>query len=221
MAVFGSKAGFVVLLGMLTVWVPERGAIAQNVTLDGTLGTAGTLAGPTYTIRQTDGTTLGNNLFHSFGRFNLNVGEIANFESAASVRNILARITGGSPSSIDGILQVSGSTANLFLMNPQGMLFGRNARLNVGGSFVATTAHAIQFGNQGSFSATSALPLPLLTVNPSALVYNQRMAAPIQTTSALLQVPDGQSLLLVGGNVLLDGSTLAALGGFVELGTDD
>jgi large exoprotein involved in heme utilization and adhesion len=122
-------------------------------------------------------------------------------------------------------------TANLFLINPNGIVFGPNASLNVGGSFVATTANAIQFGDIGFFSATNPeAPSPLLTINPSALVSNQ-IAAAIQNNSTApagrdpagfrafgLRVRDGKSLLLVGGNVNIDGGWLNAYGGQVELG---
>ncbi|MCC5605065.1 beta strand repeat-containing protein, partial [Nostoc favosum] len=130
------------------------------------------------------------------------------------------------------IIGASG-TANLFLINPNGIVFGQNAQLNVGGSFVASTANALQFGNRGFFSATEKnIPSPLLTVNPSALLFNQiNQNGEIQNNSIApagknpaglnafgLRVPDGKSLLLVGGNVSMDGGRLNAFGGRVELG---
>jgi large exoprotein involved in heme utilization and adhesion len=121
-------------------------------------------------------------------------------------------------------------SANLFLINPNGIVFGQNASLNVGGSFVASTATAIQFGEQGFFSANNPTSnTPLLTVNPSALFFNQT-AAPIQNNSVApagtdpagfdvfgLRVPDGKSLLLIGSNINMNGGTLSAYGGRIEL----
>ncbi len=121
--------------------------------------------------------------------------------------------------------------ANLFFINPNGITFGQNARLDIGGSFVATTANAIQFGTQGIFSTDNLEPpSSLLTINPSALLFNQ-IAASIQNNSTSpagltpagensfgLRVADGKSLLLVGRNVNMDGGKLSAYGGRVELG---
>ncbi|WP_208341480.1 beta strand repeat-containing protein, partial [Aetokthonos hydrillicola] len=121
--------------------------------------------------------------------------------------------------------------ANLFFLNPSGIVFGRNAQLNVGGSFVGSTANAIQFGNLGIFSAsTPNTPTPLLTINPSALLFTQTNPGVITNQSIApaqqdltnqnvtgLRVPDGKSLLLVGGNINIDGGGLRAYGGNIEL----
>jgi filamentous hemagglutinin family protein len=179
------------------------------------------------------GTQQGNNLFHSFSEFNVREGRSVYFENPAEVTNILSRVTGNDLSDILGTLGVGApgalGTANLFLINPNGIIFGPNARLDVGGSFVATTANAIAFGDQGFFSASEPNVSPLLTVNPSAFFFNQIAAAPVINQSIAqdatnptkvdgLRVPDSQSLLLVGGNVNLDGGVLKAPGGHIELG---
>ncbi|WP_292856393.1 filamentous hemagglutinin N-terminal domain-containing protein [Nostoc sp. LPT] len=178
------------------------------------------------------GTQAGGNLFHSFREFSVPTNGAALFNNKVDIQNIISRVTGGSVSNIDGIIGTKG-TANLFLINPNGIVFGQNAQLNVGGSFVATSANALQFGNIGFFSATAKnIPSPLLTINPSALLFNQiNQNAVIQNNSVAfagqdpagidafgLRVPDGRSLLLVGGNVSMDGGKLNAYGGRVELG---
>jgi filamentous hemagglutinin family protein len=177
------------------------------------------------------GATRGGNLFHSFSDFSIPTGGSAFFNNAADVQNILTRVTGGSISNIDGLIRANG-TANLFLLNPNGIIFGQNASLNIGGSFVTTTANALEFGNLGFYSASNPeAPSPLLTINPSALFFNQLAAAPIQNNSTVpagttlagadalgLRVRDGRSLLLVGGNISMDGGQLNAFGGRVELG---
>ncbi|HEY9691076.1 MAG TPA: S-layer family protein [Oculatellaceae cyanobacterium] len=162
------------------------------------------------------GTKAGSNLFHSFSNFDIPTGNTAFFNNAFDIKNVFSRVTGSSGSNIDGILQTNG-TANLFLINPNGIIFGANAQLNIGGSFVATTANAIGFKNQGFFSASVPNNPKLLTVLPSSFLFNQIATQPI-TSQASLQVAPSQSLLLVGGNVSLDAGGLFALGGRVELG---
>lgn len=172
------------------------------------------------------------NLFHSFSEFNITDGQKVYFGNPSGVQNILTRVTGGNASNILGTLGVDGA-ANLFLINPSGILFGKNASLDVRGSFVGTTANGIQFGNQGFFNATNPEVPPLLTINPSALLFNQiNASASIQNNSTVpvgkdpsgfdttgLRVPDGKSLLLVGGNVNMDGGRLNAFAGRIELGS--
>ncbi|BBD57737.1 hemagglutination activity domain protein [Nostoc sp. HK-01] len=178
----------------------------------------------------TAGTVAGNNLFHSFQKFSIPEMHTADFiNPSANIQNILVRVTGGSRSDIFGTLKTSGiGSPNLFLLNPYGILFGSNASLNVGGSFVATTANAISFGNQGSFSASVPNNPALLTVNPSAFLFNQIIGSSITNKSTYqnpsipsvigLSVPNGQSLLLLGGSVTIEGGHLSAPSGRIELG---
>ncbi|NJL61908.1 MAG: filamentous hemagglutinin N-terminal domain-containing protein [Methylacidiphilales bacterium] len=170
------------------------------------------------------------NLFHSFGEFNVNDGQRVYFSNPSGVLNILTRVTGGNASSILGTLGVDGN-ANLFLMNPNGIFFGKNASLDVRSSFVGTTANGLQFGNQGVFSATNPQVAPLLTVNPSALVFSQVQAnagitnlsqapAGIDLTGQNitgLRVPDGKNLLMIGGDINIDGGAIRSYGGRIEL----
>ncbi|MDF5707308.1 MAG: S-layer family protein [Nostoc sp. S4] len=199
---------------------------AQSIQIDGTTPTTpGTCTG---SCNIGGGIQRGSNLFHSFSEFNVDRGATVLFLDPG-VTNILTRVTGNQRSNILGTLGVSGGNANLFLINPNGIIFGPDAKLDVGGSFVGTTANAIQFGNQGFFRA-SASEVPLLTVNPSALFYqspngiiqnNSIAPAGLDSTGSDvlgLRVPDGRSLLLVGGEVNLDGGRLNAFGGRVELG---
>ncbi|HEY9875597.1 MAG TPA: filamentous hemagglutinin N-terminal domain-containing protein, partial [Candidatus Obscuribacterales bacterium] len=161
------------------------------------------------------GTRAGINLFHSFTEFSVPTDNTAYFNNALDVQNIFSRVTGGSVSNIDGILKGNGA-ANLFLINPSGIILGSNASLDVGGSFVATTANAVSFGNQGVFSATTLNNPAVLTINPSVFLFNQITAQPI-SNQATLQVTPGRSLLLLGGNVSIDGGRLLAPGGRIEL----
>jgi filamentous hemagglutinin family protein len=203
-----------------------------QVIADPSVGTTVTSNGAIYLI--TGGTTVGSrNLFHSFDRFDVPLARTAAFINTPNIANIFARVTGGTPSNIQGLIYAQG-IANLFLINPSGILFGSGAQLNIGGSFVATTANAIEFPGGAVFSLTSPVDPqnPLLTVNPSAFLFNQITAAPIQISSRAfagrdpsnsfnvfgLRVPDGKSLLLLGGDVNTDGGRLVAFGGRIDIG---
>jgi filamentous hemagglutinin family protein len=165
------------------------------------------------------GATRGINLFHSFREFNVSEGRGAYFFSPnADIQNILARVTGSNRSEILGRLGTFGeSRANLFLMNPNGIVFGEGASLDVGGSFAATTANAIAFGERGNFSATNPQAPGLLTVNPSAFLFNQVERGAIAANQSNLRVASGKKLTLVGGDIGLNGSILQAPGGKIEL----
>jgi filamentous hemagglutinin family protein len=181
------------------------------------------------------GSVRGINLFHSFQEFNVREGRSAYFFSPSiEIENILARVTGKNRSEILGTLgtlqlingNISRSNANLFLINPNGIVFGEKASLDLAGSFVATTANAVEFGDGGLFSASQPEVSKLLTINPSAFLLNQ-IPAPIINQSQVanninasltdgLRV-DGKSLLLLGGNIDLDGGTLRTFGGRLEV----
>ncbi|HEY9600592.1 MAG TPA: filamentous hemagglutinin N-terminal domain-containing protein, partial [Allocoleopsis sp.] len=225
---FAKGMGAIALMESCAIAFPQNWTWAQNITLDGTLGQPGTLTGPAYIIPQALGQTVGNNLFHSFGKFNLNTGEEAYFQSAANIRNILSRVTGGSPSSINGLILTDSANVNLFLINPSGIQFGPNARLDVGGttrgSFVATTVDALVWSNGSQFSATNpggANSLLTMVGDPSGFLASQRTPQPIALSRSILKVYEGQSLLLLGGDVTLDQSILYVdyfKGGRIELG---
>ncbi|QIR37071.1 filamentous hemagglutinin N-terminal domain-containing protein [Tolypothrix sp. PCC 7910] len=210
-------------------------AATAQITPDNTLGAENSRLTPNIPINGINydfidgGAQRGANLFHSFSQFNINDGQRVYFINPSGVGNILTRVTGGSASNIFGTLGVLGN-ANLFLINPNGIVFGQNARLDVRGSFVATTANGVKFGEQGLFSATNPEAPPLLNVNPSALFFNQlnqgkitvqsKANAGISPTGGIatgLRVPNGESLLLVGGDININGGELKAFGGNIEL----
>lgn len=196
---------------------PIAPSIAQIVP-DATLpvNSALTVSGKTTSID--GGTQAGSNLFHSFREFSVLTGNTAVFNNSANIQNIFTRVTGGSISNIDGALQANG-TANLFLLNPHGIIFGPNASLNIGGSFLATTANAIEFGGGTDFSASVPRQnTPLLVVSvPLGLQYGLSSGSIVNRSTDGLQVRSGNSLILAGGNVRLEGGVLLAPGGRVEL----
>ncbi|MBD2234790.1 filamentous hemagglutinin N-terminal domain-containing protein [Phormidium tenue] len=212
------------VLGAIATLTATSPTLAQLVP-DATLGTESSTVTPDAPVQGGFAELIGGgavqegNLFHSFLEFNVDAGQRVYFANPAGVEAIFSRVTGGSPSNIFGTLGVDG-TADLFLMNPNGLVFGPGARLDVQGAFTATTASAIQFGEQGSFGAADPNPLPILTVDPSALWFNQLSRGSI-TSQGILFVDGGQSLILAGGNIVLDNSILdvdLSAGGRIELG---
>ncbi len=207
---------------------------AQNVPVADTTLPVNSVVNPLKdNITIIEGTVAGHNLFHSFQQFNVGEGQKVYFDNPAGIENIFSRVTGSNPSKILGTLGVIGGSANLFFINPNGIVLGPKAILDVKGSFVATTANAIRLSNGDIFNVNPVEPLPtqLLNVNPNAFLFNQIANQPInsiEVNGASLSVADGQSLLLVGGKVsptidstggiLIEGGSLDALGGRVELG---
>jgi len=183
----------------------------------------------------TGGTRAGNNLFHSFRDFSVLNGSEAHFNNAVDINNIISRVTGSSVSNIDGLIKVLQGNANLFLLNPNGIVFGPNARLDIRASFVASTANSIKFADGFEFSAKNAQTTPLLTVSvPLGLQFGanrQRIQVigdgqgvrtfndSIMDNKPALRMPENQTLALVGGEVSLEGATLKTAGGRIELGS--
>jgi len=162
------------------------------------------------------GVIRGTNLFHSFQEFNVGVDNSVYFANPVGIQNILTRVTGANPSNISGTLGVLGN-ANLYFINPNGIIFGPEARLDLNGAFIGSTAAEIQLGNSGSFSAIAPINSNLLDVNPSALFFNALAREQI-TVRGNLEVATGQTLGLFGGNILVDGGRIQAPSGQIFLG---
>ncbi|MEL6927250.1 MAG: filamentous hemagglutinin N-terminal domain-containing protein [Cyanobacteria bacterium J06600_6] len=188
----------------------------------------------------TGGTTAGRNLFHSFAEFSIATGETVFFNNAIAIENIISRVTGDNISNIDGLLQANG-TADLFLINPNGIIFGENAALDLGGSLISTTAESIQFADGSEFSAADTNETPLLTVSiPVGLQYgNNPGDITLQGTGNNLtidpetftvdrrdrpiglEVNNGNTLALLGGNVFLSGGNFTVAEGRAIVGSVD
>ncbi len=219
-------------MGVIEAIALIGGMASAQITPDTTLGAEGSVVTPGIVIRGIvsdridGGAQRGGNLFHSFSQFNVGDGQRVYFANPIDVQNILTRVTGGTVSNIQGVLGVDGS-ANLFLLNPNGIIFGLNARTDVSGAFVGTTANGIQFGNQGVFSATNPDAPPLLTINPSALLFTQlnpgaivnraRPTATDASTNASFSPQQGNGFL-VGGDITFDGGLAGGAIARLELG---
>ncbi|MEH2141126.1 filamentous hemagglutinin N-terminal domain-containing protein [Nostoc sp.] len=210
-----------------------KGCAYAQITPDSTLPNNSNIQKIDNTIKIEGGTTAGSNLFHSFSEFSLTTGSTADFDNSLNIQNIISRVTGKSLSNIDGLIRANG-TANLFLINPNGIIFGQNARLDIGGSFVASTASSLKFPDGFEFSATNPQFAPLLSINvPIGLQYGAnpgtiqvkgngqgvRLTDELIDTTNALRVPANQTLALVGGDIFLEGATLKTAGGRIELGS--
>ncbi len=190
---------------------------SSQVTSDNTTNTTINQNGNNFNI--INGIQKGNNLFHSFGEFSIPKGGSATFNNSTNVVNIINRVTGGSISNIDGLIKAQGN-ANLFLINPAGIIFGENASLDIGGSFFGSTAESILFKNGFEFSAVNPEEKPLLTVSvPFGLQMGTNPGA-INNRSTVdgvgLEVAPGRSLVLAGGTIALEGG-MRSPGGQIEL----
>jgi len=191
-----------------------------EVVLDGTLGHRGALEGPHYAIGAELGSQHGGNLFHSFSDFNINTGESATFSGPYTVKNVISRITGGNSSHINGVLSSTIPNADMYFLNPNGMMFGPNARLDVLGSFHASTANTLYFQDGGQFNASQPNN-SLLTIAPiKAFGFLDNHIAPIsvegqgeitqadwESHPVGLNVSEGKTLSLIGGNIKIKNGT--------------
>ena len=193
-----------------------QSALAQ-ITLDGTLGRSGSLVGPNYAIPASVGRQVGGNLFHSFGRFSVYNGESATFSGPGSVSNIIGRVTGGYASTIDGLLRSTISGANLFLINPKGVMFGPNASLDISGSFYASTADYLALGSTGRFDATNPSATVLVSAPPSAFGFLSAAAGALEVNGSTLSVNAGKNLSFIGGSVSITDATLQAPAGYINI----
>ncbi|GAB4287936.1 MAG: hypothetical protein Fur0025_21860 [Oscillatoriaceae cyanobacterium] len=206
--------------------------VRAQVIPDATLPNNSTVTSELNLIRIEGGTQAGGNLFHSFRDFSIPSGGEVLFNNAGTIENIITRVTGGKVSNIDGTIRANGG-ANLFLLNPAGMAFGPGAQLNIGGSFIASSASRIQFADGSFWGATDVNTEPLLTIsvplglqfgeNPGAIVNrsqaitrNPQSELPLPTNTGLEVLP-GRTLALVGGDILLENGNLTALQGEIKL----
>lgn len=189
-----------------------------EVVLDGTLGQGGSVVGPNYDISASYGRTSGNNLFHSFSTFNVQSGETATFTGPANIGNIFSRVTGDSHSTINGTIGSSINGANLWLINPKGIVFGKDAQLNVSGAFHATTANYIGFDNNERFLADPAATDSILSVaTPQAFGFLRSNPVGIAVNGSKLVGAEGKAVSLVSGPITLTGSEITAPSGRINV----
>ena len=228
------RPSFGTIFSLLFLVTINTGIAQAQVIPDGTLPSVVEKLGNMDKI--TGGERVGNNLFHSFEEFSIKEGMEAIFENGLDIENIFTRITGSEISLIEGLLKTSGG-ANLFLMNPNGIVFGENARLDVGGSFIATTGNSIEFADGNTFTVLGDNPnvsisvtLPVgvnfnggngsITVNGSGnQITTASTFSPVEFSERTtgISVKNGQTLGLVGNGVNLNGGVLTSEGGHISI----
>ncbi|MCP4696565.1 MAG: filamentous hemagglutinin N-terminal domain-containing protein [Gammaproteobacteria bacterium] len=193
------------------------GLVHAEITTDGSVGPLLNLPGPDYRIDAELGRQHGGNLFHSFEAFNIRQDESAAFSGPDSVNNVISRVTGGNPSEINGVLRSEISQADLYLINPAGLLFGPEARLDVQGSFHAGTADTIRFADDAEFNARHPRMSAFSTANPAAFGFLSNAPAALKIENSQLTVPEAKTFSLAGGSLQINLAELNAPAGRLNL----
>jgi filamentous hemagglutinin family protein len=200
-------------IGLELIYISPSQASSVRAASDGT-GTRVEHNGNTFNVH--DGSLSGDeaNLFHSFEQFGLDAHQVANFLSSSDIRNILARVMGGDASFIDGVIRSTGSNANLYLINPYGIVFGENARLDLRGSFTATTATGVGFDEDIWFNTLGDNEYQNLVGTPHIFTFDVNQPGSI-VNAGQLSVLQEQNLMLLGGNIINTGQLTAPSGNII------
>jgi filamentous hemagglutinin family protein len=188
-----------------------------EISLDGTVGPKATLDGPDYTIPHTVGSTAGTNLFHSFDRFDIAKNESATFTGPAGLDNVISRVTGDDCSNIDGLLRSTIPGADFWFINPSGVFFGPDAQVNVPAAFHVSTADEIRFSDGSAFNAAEPNAGPLSVASPEAFGFISQNPAGISFQGSKLEVAEGNTLSIVGGDITMKGGSVTAPSGRINV----
>lgn len=196
------------------------GTVWAQIRTDGSLGQlAQTLTGPSYVIPQSLGKLAGNNLFHSFQTFSVNTGESAHFTTTTpGLSNVITRVTGGTPSQINGplVLTANGATPNFYFINPAGVAFGAGASVDVPGALHVSTAHSLKFADGIVFAADAAAVSTLSSAEPAAFGFLGTSRSAIVIKDAVLQNAAG-GIALVASDLTIDHAGLWTETGSIRL----
>src|SRR4051794_19144933 len=187
------------------------GPVQAQIVTDGSVGPKVSLHGGQIDIGAELGSRRGDNLFHSFERFGIATGQTATFTGPGDIKNVISRVTGGEVSNIDGTLRSTVGQADLYFLNPAGVMFGPNAQLDVPGSFHVSTAHELRFDDGARFSAVDKAGSGLTVAPPEAFGFLGEAPKPIQVDRSQLRLTPEKVLSLVGGDLMIDGGQIGSL----------
>ncbi len=191
--------------------------VSAQITTDGTVGAATRLSAPDYVISADLGQQQGSNLFHSFSEFSVQSNETATFTGDSSISNVISRVTGNQVSNIDGAIRSEIPNADLYLINPNGVVLGKNASLEVQGSFHLSTADTVKLEDGGEFNAKTPQTSVLSSAPVKAFGFLTDSPKAIQANGTKLVVPENKTLSLVGGDMQLTDATLSTRKGQMQV----
>src|SRR5687768_10173723 len=200
------------LLGALLV----AGPVQAQIVTDGSVGPKVSLRGGEIKIGADLGSRRGDNLFHSFEKFGIATGQTATFTGPGDIKNVISRVTSGEKSTIDGKLASKVGQADLYFLNPAGVMFGPNATLDVPGSFHVSTAHELRFADGVNFSALDKNGSGLSVAPPEAFGFLDRSPGQIKVERSRLQLGLGKTFSLVGGDISVNGTGIAVAADGIE-----
>lgn len=210
------------LASILVAWAATNGGVLAQIKTDGTVGRKTALEGPDFRIDEGLGKRIGKNLFYSFDEFNIRtLGdgtiESATFKGAGDIANVISRGPASTPRGINGLLRSEVGKASFWFINPDGVAFGPNAELDVPGSFHVSTADELRFTDGAKFSAAEPDASTLTVAPPETFGFLGDEAGMIKSSAQRLFVGPKKSVSVVGGSVLLDGSSIEALSGRINV----
>ncbi|MDP2427947.1 MAG: filamentous hemagglutinin N-terminal domain-containing protein [Methylobacter sp.] len=186
--------------------------ISGGIITDGTMGAIERLDGDYINIPQELGSTVGGNLFHSFVEFNIAADQIVDFTGSGALQNVISRVTGTEVTRIEGALTSSIANAAFYFINPNGIIFGENAQVNIPGDFHVSTADKIDFpAHGGVFYAGSNSVSTLSSEAPAAFGFLDSSSANnglIQVNGARIGAGAGQTLDMVAGDIMIENNAI-------------
>ncbi|MCS5638218.1 MAG: filamentous hemagglutinin N-terminal domain-containing protein, partial [Myxococcota bacterium] len=183
-----------------------------------------------YLIPSEMGTTRGENLFHSFSRFGIGLGEVASFiGDAGAIARIIARVTGSEGSQVDGVMRSSVAGADVFLLNPNGVIFGPSGAIDVQGSFAVSTADRLEFSDGlfdvadvaapwGGSACCGGGPTAYLFAGADAATAGDPAEIKIEIRTGFggyVDVPVGEQVSAVGGMITVGEGRVILTGGAI------
>ncbi len=191
--------------------------VFSQIIADGTTGQQATLKGPDYLISSDLGKISGKNLFHSFSQFDINTNESATFTGPSNISNIISRVTGNQSSFIDGLLRSEINGADFYFINPNGIMFGPNASLDIGGSFYVSTADYIKMQDKTLFHAKNPESSFFTSAPPEAFGFLGTNIGEVSLKGNHIAVNDGKEINIFSGNLKMEDASLYAPSGKINL----